>query len=195
MGTLGGFPSPPALWLRRAKPGFAYAIMGTLGGFPSPPALVRAEQSSAALHAARALSRAGGTRTHNTRFWRPLLYHWSYCPRIMGTLRGFPNPPALWLRRAKPGYANAVDGNPNDEPPVRFSESTHALAPRPRRLALGEACLCQRVRGNPRNASEEWRSGSTNHFVSLCSVCFRHLLQNFDSLSFSAFARLFFVLE
>jgi hypothetical protein len=40
MGTLGGFPYPPALWLRRAKPGFAYAIiMGTLGGFPYPPAL------------------------------------------------------------------------------------------------------------------------------------------------------------
>ena len=33
------------------------------------------------------------------------------------------------------------------------------------------------------------------HFVSLCSVCLRHLLQYFDSLSFSAFARLFFVLE
>ena len=32
MGTLGGFPNPPALWLRRAKPGYAYAIMGTLGG-------------------------------------------------------------------------------------------------------------------------------------------------------------------
>jgi hypothetical protein len=26
----------------------------------------------------------------------------------MGTLRGFPNPPALWLRRAKPGYAYAI---------------------------------------------------------------------------------------
>ena len=26
----------------------------------------------------------------------------------MGTLGGFPNPPALWLRRAKPGYANAI---------------------------------------------------------------------------------------
>ena len=36
MGTLGGFPSPPALWLRRAKPAFANAIMGTLGGFASP---------------------------------------------------------------------------------------------------------------------------------------------------------------
>ena len=35
MGTLGGFPTPPALWLRRAKPGCAYAIMGTLDGFCS----------------------------------------------------------------------------------------------------------------------------------------------------------------
>jgi len=43
MGTLGGspggFPYPPALWLRRAKPGYAYAVMGTLIGFPYPPAL------------------------------------------------------------------------------------------------------------------------------------------------------------
>jgi hypothetical protein len=40
MGTLGGFPNPPALWLRRAKLGYAYAtFMGTLGGFPNPPAL------------------------------------------------------------------------------------------------------------------------------------------------------------
>ena len=29
MGTLGGFPYPPALWLRRAKPASANAIMGT----------------------------------------------------------------------------------------------------------------------------------------------------------------------
>ena len=27
---------------------------------------------------------------------------------IMGTLKGFPCPPALWLRRAKPAYANAI---------------------------------------------------------------------------------------
>jgi hypothetical protein len=30
MGTLGGFPNPPALWLRRAKPGYAYASAGYL---------------------------------------------------------------------------------------------------------------------------------------------------------------------
>ena len=35
MGTLKGFPNPPALWLRRAKPAFAYAVMGTLKGFRS----------------------------------------------------------------------------------------------------------------------------------------------------------------
>jgi hypothetical protein len=28
MGTLKGFPTPPALWLRQAKPASAYAIFG-----------------------------------------------------------------------------------------------------------------------------------------------------------------------
>jgi len=36
MGTLKGFPNPPALWRRRAKPAYANAIMGTLKGFASP---------------------------------------------------------------------------------------------------------------------------------------------------------------
>jgi hypothetical protein len=39
-----------------------------------------------------------------------------------------------------------------------------------------------------------WEETNT-YFVSLCSVCLRHRLQNFESFSFSAFARLFFVLE
>jgi hypothetical protein len=40
METLGGFPNLPALWLRWAKPSFAYAIvMETLAGFPNLPAL------------------------------------------------------------------------------------------------------------------------------------------------------------
>jgi hypothetical protein len=30
MGTLGGFPNPPALWRSQAKPGSANALMGTL---------------------------------------------------------------------------------------------------------------------------------------------------------------------
>ena len=30
METLGGFPNLPALWLRRAKPAFAYASSGRL---------------------------------------------------------------------------------------------------------------------------------------------------------------------
>ncbi len=40
MGTLRGFPNPPAHWLGRAKPAFADArmVMGTLRGFPNPPA-------------------------------------------------------------------------------------------------------------------------------------------------------------
>ena len=36
MGTLGGFPYPPALSLWRAKPAFAHAIRATLTGFASP---------------------------------------------------------------------------------------------------------------------------------------------------------------
>ena len=36
MGTLKGFPDAPALWLRRAKPAYAYAIMGTLKEFALP---------------------------------------------------------------------------------------------------------------------------------------------------------------
>jgi hypothetical protein len=51
MGTLKGFPCPPALWLRRAKPAYAYAIMETLKGFPNPRAMVRGERSSPAPHA------------------------------------------------------------------------------------------------------------------------------------------------
>jgi len=43
----------------------------------------------------------------------------------MGTLGGFPNPPTLWLRRAKLGFAYAFDGNPG-------------LARRPGELAAGE---------------------------------------------------------
>jgi hypothetical protein len=31
----------------------------------------------------------------------------------MGTLKGFPNPPALWLRWAKPSYAYAF-ASPHD---------------------------------------------------------------------------------
>jgi hypothetical protein len=58
----------------------------------------------------------------------------------MGTLRGFPNPPALWLRRAKPGYANAIMGNGNPErlgtcqpalPPPRCARPRQTLGPYP----------------------------------------------------------------
>jgi len=42
----------------------------------------------------------------------------------MGTLGGFPTPPALWLRRAKPGPANAiVNAGTRRASRVRVSES------------------------------------------------------------------------
>ena len=66
MGTLGGFPNPPALWLRRAKPAFAYAIMGTLGGFASPfgppPAPSSPLASVGLAKPSRALASAGKAR-------------------------------------------------------------------------------------------------------------------------------------
>jgi hypothetical protein len=36
----------------------------------------------------------------------------------MGTLKGFPNPPALWLRRAKPASAYAMDPENRRPPPA-----------------------------------------------------------------------------
>jgi len=90
----------------------------------------------------------------------------------MGTLRGFPNPPALWLRRAEPGYAYAVMETRKGFPTLGSTETA----------------------GGTVGRTPAWRN-EVDHFVSLCSVCLRHLLQYFDSLSFSAFARLFFVLE
>jgi hypothetical protein len=82
METLAGFPFLPALWLRRAKPGYANATsdMETLAGFPFLPALW--------------LRRAKPGYANAT--------------SDMETLAGFPFLPALWLRRAKPGYANAT---------------------------------------------------------------------------------------
>jgi hypothetical protein len=56
----------------------------------------------------------------------------------METLEGFPNPPALWLRWAKPTSANAgkdCDGNPR-----RVSKPSRALA------SVGKAHLRQRGR-------------------------------------------------
>jgi len=40
----------------------------------------------------------------------------------MVTLGGFPNPPALWLCRAKPGYANAIMGSKNNFKCARVRE-------------------------------------------------------------------------
>ena len=66
MGTLGGFPNPPALWLWRAKPAFAYAIMGALGRVPkpsrdgTPPARARAARGG---QGGLSVPKAGGLPT------------------------------------------------------------------------------------------------------------------------------------
>jgi hypothetical protein len=48
----------------------------------------------------------------------------------MGTLKGFPNPPALWLRRAQPGYAYAIEWEPSkgSQTLPRFGSAGHSPA-------------------------------------------------------------------
>jgi len=54
MGTLRGFPNPPAMVRgEQSSPAPHATNMGTLRGFPNPPAMVRGEQSSPAPHASR----------------------------------------------------------------------------------------------------------------------------------------------
>jgi hypothetical protein len=53
MGTLGGFPNPPAMGSGElSSPRF---VMGTLGGFPNPPAMGSGELSSPSPDAIRSL--------------------------------------------------------------------------------------------------------------------------------------------
>ena len=61
MGTLGGFPNPPAMVRgEQSSPApHATIFMGTLGGFPNPPAMVRGERSSPAPHATSEAEAAG----------------------------------------------------------------------------------------------------------------------------------------
>ena len=102
MGTLRGFPFPPALWLRRAKPACANAIMGTLRGFPFPPTMVRRRRGRArnARGGLGGLVRPEGRRSPH-----------AIC---MGTLRGFPFPPTTPTRpehAPRPGQpANSTGG-------------------------------------------------------------------------------------
>jgi hypothetical protein len=86
MGTLGGFPNPPALWLRRAKLGSAYAIRWEpWAGSQTLPRSGSAELSS-----------APPTRSDGN--------------------PGRVPKPALWLRRAKPDSAYAVDRHESGNP-------------------------------------------------------------------------------
>ena len=121
MGTLKGFPTPPAPWLRRAKPALAYAIHGNPQRVPNP---------------SRALAPAGKARPRLRDSWEPSKGSQplprpgsgGQSPpsptRFMGTLKGFPTPPAPWLRRAKPALAYAIHGNPQ-----RVPKPSRALAP------------------------------------------------------------------
>ena len=63
---------------RPAAPSVAWSVGSCRLGSRSPPG---------ELEVAIIVSRAGGTRTPNRRFWRPVLYQLSYCPSGRGGRR------------------------------------------------------------------------------------------------------------
>ena len=116
METLRGFPFLPALWLRRAKPGFANASdMETLRGFPFLPALWLRRAKPGFVNASD-METLRGLALHSapaTRPATPSLRSASPFPRHLPPSLPPPRcarPRALWLRRAKPGFANASKG-------------------------------------------------------------------------------------
>ncbi len=80
----------------------------------------------------------------------------------MGTLGGFPNPPALWRRRAKPVSANAIMGNPDLK---HLAPRSGAKRARARRSRGGRGRVCR-----TRSARRAERSPSTARRVRGCHV-------------------------
>jgi len=65
----------------------------------------------------------------------------------MGTLDGFPNPPAFWLRRAKPAFANATGS-------LRDRRRSQEQQQRPRKPVAGPCPdSLARERGRSRRSS------------------------------------------
>ncbi len=154
MGTLRGFPCPPAHWLRRAKPASANATMGTLRGLAShsapashPPAPALRAASPCPRHPppAPAPPRCARPRAHWLRRAKP-----ASANATMGTLRGLAShsapashPPAPALRAASPC--------PRHPPPAQPAPALRAAS---RALAsAGKARLRQRDDGNPQRVS------------------------------------------
>ena len=127
MGTLGGFPNPPALWLRRAKPAFAYAIMGTLKGSPNPRWYAASDEGARSAGragwAVRPEAPVGGSRRLPTRTDGnpqrvpnpsrdgPRRAKLAGLPtrHVMGTLKGFPCPPAMVRGEQSSPAPHAID--------------------------------------------------------------------------------------
>jgi hypothetical protein len=61
MGTLGGFPNPPAMSFGEQSSPPLTRSKGTLGGFPDPPAMSFGEQSSPPLTRSMGTGSACGT--------------------------------------------------------------------------------------------------------------------------------------
>ena len=105
---------PPQRLTRRREARLARRASGREPGLATPSS-PSATTSTAPRRAASSTSRSPAARCATTWSSRPpTSTAWSWpCPSCacsiieMGTLGGFPCPPALWLRRAKLGYANA----------------------------------------------------------------------------------------
>jgi hypothetical protein len=68
----------------------------------------------------------------------------------MGTLGGFPNPPALWLRQAKPASANAMTGaGARHADRVSVGESVFVGGTRTARSVSGRARTVPRLPPHP----------------------------------------------
>jgi len=99
MGTLKGFPNPPAMVRRRQSRRAPHAIfMGTLKGFPNPPAMVTPPAEPAGSPPRLSWEPSKGcpkppamVRRRQSRRAPHAIF--------MGTLKGFPNPPAMVRRR------------------------------------------------------------------------------------------------
>ena len=67
---------------------------------------------------------------------------------LMGTLGGFPNPAALWLRRAKLAFANAVMGTAEEAEEIEKLNIRRVPKPSRALAAASKARLRQRGDGN-----------------------------------------------
>src|ERR1019366_7405694 len=95
MGTLEGFPNPPAKLRCQQSWQAPHALpMGTLGGFPNPPAKLRCQQSWQAAHAALSWELWKGFPNPPAKLRCQQSWQAAHAALSWELWKGFPNPPA-----------------------------------------------------------------------------------------------------